>query len=78
MLAERMAFILEPAYSRCVSQKFDWDARNRLESGDDYSDTDFENYWQYAHLTDGQEATNIRDSVVDSGCLTGEKEMADG
>ena len=72
MLAERMAFLLEPAYSRCVSQKFDWDARNRLESGAAYSDTDFESYWQYAHLTDGRKVANICDDVVE-----GEKGMAD-
>lgn len=37
VLAKRMAFILEPAYDACVSRQFDKNARNRLESGADYS-----------------------------------------
>ena len=73
MLAERMAFILEPAYDACASRQFDKDARNRLESGADYSTADFEAYWKYARLGDGRDAADIRDSVIDSMGLTGDR-----
>lgn len=77
MLAERMAFILEPAYNRCASRQFDKGARDRLESGTGYSEADFEAYWKYAQLDDGRGAADIRDSIVDGRGLTGEKEKID-
>ncbi len=46
MLTRHMAFILEPAYDRCVSRRFDKDARDRLESGADDSAADFEAWWK--------------------------------
>ncbi|MCH5194362.1 MAG: hypothetical protein J1F11_10395 [Oscillospiraceae bacterium] len=52
MLAERMHFILEPAYKRCSMQKFDPSARKRIEDGTEFSREDFENYWeQYGRTT---------------------------
>ena len=71
MLAERMNFILEPAYSRCVTKQFDLEAKNRLESGADYSEADFDVYWKYAQHTDGQDATDIRDNIINSRRFTG-------
>lgn len=59
MLAERMTFILEPAYSHCALGQFNPDARNRLESGADYSESDFEAYWKYAQHADGRDAADI-------------------
>lgn len=77
MLAERMAFILEPAYDMCVSRRFDEGARDRLESGADYSVSDFEAYWKYARSGDGRDAAAIRDRVVDGRDLTGERGRVD-
>lgn len=54
MLAERMAFVLEPAYKKCASRQFDLGARKRLEAGADYSEEDFERYWKRGHLSDGR------------------------
>ncbi len=68
MLAERMYFVLEPAYETCAMQKFDLSARKRIEDGAEYTREDFEVYWKYAQLADGQDAGAIRDSVM-SGVL---------
>lgn len=73
MLAERMAFVLEPAYEKCVFRQIDLGARNRIESGTDYSDADFDAYWKYAQLADGRTAADIRDSVTGGRVFTGEK-----
>ena len=77
MLAERMAFILEPAYDICVSRQFDKNARDRLESGNDYSAADFETYWEYAQFGDGRDAADIRDSVIDGRYPAGDKGIVD-
>ena len=77
MLAERMAFILEPAYDMCVSHRFDKGARDGLESGADYSVTDFETYWKYARLGDGMNAVDIHDAVINGRQVTGECGIVD-
>ena len=64
MLAERMAFILEPAYEKCVFRRFDHGARERLEAGADYSADDFERWWERGGSSVGREAADIRDGVV--------------
>lgn len=64
MLAERMALILEPAYERCFSRRYDPVARNRLESGTDYSEADFEAHWERKRSIYVQEIIRIRDDVV--------------
>ena len=64
MLAERMHFILEPAFDKCVTRHFDLGARKRVEEGAEFGKEDFESYWKFAQLTDGPEAVNIRDTVA--------------
>lgn len=64
MLAERMAFLLEPAYRQCASRRFDLGARNRLMSGAGYSEADFDDYWKIAQYADGRDAVDIRDRVI--------------
>lgn len=66
MLAERMAFILEPAYLCCIMRQFNLGARNRLESGADYSEIDFEKDWKHAQYGEGRDAADIQDRIIDS------------
>lgn len=64
MLAERMAFILEPAYEKCFSRRFDQVTRDRLESGADYSEADFEAHWERERSPYVREIIRIRDGLV--------------
>lgn len=64
MLAERMAFVLEPAYDKCSVRRFDLGAKNRIESGADYSEADFETYWKYTGQTEKRDVADIRDCVI--------------
>lgn len=69
--SDRKSGLIGPDGGRCMARRFDLGARNRLESGADYSESDFEAYWKHARLDDGQRAADIRDSVVDGRCLAG-------
>ena len=64
MLAERMHFILEPAYERCVLRNFDRNARNRVENGVEYGKDDFESYWTRVQAAVGPEVSDVRDNAV--------------
>lgn len=64
MLAERMHFILEPAYEKCAMRQFDLGAQKRVEDGAEYTREDFGAYWEYGRLADGRDADEIRESVV--------------
>lgn len=65
MLAERMRFILEPAYERCSKRNFDKSARKMLEDEAKFTAGDFEKYWkEYGRSMYEQEITDIRDSVM--------------
>ena len=64
MLAERMHFILEPAYNACLTRHFDRDARKRVEDGIEFGNSAFEAYWEAARETDGRDAADICASVL--------------
>ena len=64
LLAERMHFILDAAYERCVTRQFDLGARRRVENGAGYSRVEFEDFWKMARYADGRDAADIRDGVV--------------
>ena len=64
MLAERMHFILEPAYEKCVTRQFDLGARRRVEDGAGDSRDEFNACWKTARYADGRDAADIRDGVV--------------
>ena len=66
MLAERMHFILEPAYEKCVTGQFDPDAKKRIEDGTEFGRNEFESYWEAARLTDGQVAANICAGILNA------------
>ena len=66
MLAERMHFILEPAYEKCVKQQFDLSARRRIEDGVEYDRDTFEAYWMADHFADGQDTADVRDVVINA------------
>ena len=65
-LAERMHFILEPAYEKCVKRQFNLGARKRIEDGVEYDMDAFEAYWKADHFADGQDAVNVRDAVINA------------
>lgn len=64
MLAERMHFILEPAYEKCVKRQFDLAARKRIEDSVGYDRDAFEAYWRADYFADGRDAADIRDGVM--------------
>lgn len=64
MLAERMHFILEPAYEKCATRHFDLVARKRVEQGAESGRNAFEDYWKVAQFTDGQNAGDICTRVI--------------
>ncbi len=64
MLAQRMHFILVPAYERCAARHFDLDARKRIEGGVEYSRDEFEAYWKAARYADGRDAAHICAGVI--------------
>lgn len=66
MLAERMRFILEPAYEKCVMRQFDLSARRRIEDGVEYDRDTFEAYWMADHFADGQDTADVRDVVINA------------
>jgi|GluameStandDraft_1065615.scaffolds.fasta_scaffold05121_9 hypothetical protein len=65
MLAERMHFVVEPAYEKCVRRQFDLGAKKRVLEGAEYTVQDFEDYWTtYGWMADGRDACDIRDAVI--------------
>lgn len=64
LLAERMHFILESAYEKCVKRQFDLGTRRRIEEGAGYSRDEFNVYWKTAQYADGRDAADIRDGIV--------------
>ncbi len=45
ILDARMKYLLEPAYRRCCERRYDDGARLRIETGTEYKETDFEEYY---------------------------------
>lgn len=64
MLAERMHFVLEPVYDKCLKCQFDFGARKRVLEGAEYTQQDFEDYWKGEQLADRRDAADIRDNVM--------------
>ena len=71
MLAQRLHFLLEPAYERCQTRQFDLAARKRIEDGTEYGKDAFETYWETARQTDGQVAADLCASVLQERLASG-------